>query len=217
MPTSAHPRIVPCERTATRTSRADRRRLAPGSSARDVIDVRPDRVFKAVPKRQKKADRRRSRFCCRVVPFVEVFVMKMISRTVIAGCALSAIVAAICTESARADSLQPSTKEGGAAVELAAKDAGKSDFELAAKDAGKSNLELAAKDAGKSDFELAAKDAGKSNYELAAKDAGKSNYELAAKDAGKSNYELAAKDAGKSDFELAAKDAGKSNYELAVK
>jgi len=48
-----------------------------------------------------------------------------------------------------------SAKDGGVAIELAAKDAGK--FELAAKDAGK--FELAAKDGGK--FEpAAAKDGG---------------------------------------------------------
>src|SRR5580692_7975548 len=98
--------------------------------------------------------------------------MKMISRTVIAGCALSAIVAAICTENARADSLHPSAKEGGTAIALAAKDAGKADFELAAKDGGRSDFDLAAKDAGKSNFELASKDGGRSDFDLAAKDAG---------------------------------------------
>jgi hypothetical protein len=97
--------------------------------------------------------------------------MNRISRTVIAGCALSAVAMAICSASARAGSLEASdvvasAKDGGVAIELAAKDAGKS--ELAAKDGGVA-VELAAKDAGKS--ELAAKDAGKS--ELAAKDAGK--------------------------------------------
>ena len=88
--------------------------------------------------------------------------MKRISRTVIAGCALSAIAAAICTASARADSLrssdlQASAKDGGAAMELAAKDGGKIDFELAAKDGGKIDFELAAKDGGKVNLELAAK------------------------------------------------------------
>jgi len=67
-----------------------------------------------------------------------------------AGCALSAIVAAICTASAQAESLrsgdvQAAAKDGGAAIELAAKDGGKVDFELAAKDGGKTNYELAAK------------------------------------------------------------------------
>ena len=76
--------------------------------------------------------------------------MKRISRTVIAGCALSAITAAICTASARAESLQSSdvqasAKDGGAAMELAAKDGGKSDLELAAKDGGRNDFELAAK------------------------------------------------------------------------
>src|SRR5271167_3964791 len=96
--------------------------------------------------------------------------MKSISRTVIAGCALTAIAAAVCSGSARADSLQPvdvlaSAKDGGVANELSAKDGGK--IELAAKDGGK--IELAAKDGGK--IELAAKDGGK--IDLAAKDGGK--------------------------------------------
>jgi hypothetical protein len=61
--------------------------------------------------------------------------MKRISRTVIAGCALTAIAAAVSTTSARADLLQPSD------VEAAAKDAGK--IELSAKDGGKIELAVA--------------------------------------------------------------------------
>jgi hypothetical protein len=88
--------------------------------------------------------------------------MKRISRTVIAGCAFTAIAAAVCTGSARADSLQPgdaldSAKNGGVAN---AKDGGK--IELSAKDGGK--IELSAKDGGK--IELSAKDGGKIEFAL---------------------------------------------------
>jgi hypothetical protein len=81
--------------------------------------------------------------------------MKRISRTVIAGCALAAIAAAIGSASARAESLQPadvlaSAKDGGIANELAAKDGGK--IELSAKDGGK--IELSAKDGGKIELAL---------------------------------------------------------------
>jgi hypothetical protein len=76
--------------------------------------------------------------------------MKMISRTVIAGCMLTAIAAAICTASARADSLEASD------VQALAKDGGKAEFEPAAKDGGKIEFEPAAKEAGKIEFEPAA-------------------------------------------------------------
>jgi len=89
--------------------------------------------------------------------------MKRILRTFIAGCMLTAMAAAICTASARAESLETSD------VQALAKDGGKIEFEPAAKDGGKIEFEPAAKDAGKIEFEPATKDGGKIEFEPATK------------------------------------------------